>query len=262
MAEPVGVARPFVGVTTYLEPAVQGPWKERFALVPETYLLAVEDAGGAPILLPPQPHDEALVDRVLDSIDALVLTGGADVDPARYGQEPLATTQRPRTDRDAWEAALCAAAIGRGMPVLAICRGVQLLNVVLGGSLIQHLPDVIGSELHGPQPGVYGHTDVHVLPGTLLADLLSAGADPAEDTSAADAEPVLTVHCHHHQAIDRVAEGLVVAAVGDGGVIEAVELPEQPFVVGVQWHPEENAADRRLFAALIESVPAWADARG
>lgn len=233
--------RALIGVTTYLERAVQGPWDQRFALVPETYLLGVEEGGGAPLLLPPQPVHPEVVERVLGAVDGLVLTGGADVDPARYGAERGPHTQTPRHDRDAWEAALAAGAIERGLPVLAICRGVQLLNVVLGGSLVQHVPDVTDAD-HGDAPGDFAPTEVEIVDGTRVRDVLGAVGDR------------LTVHCHHHQVIDRVGDGLLVSARSADGLVEAVELPDAPFVVGVQWHPEQDAADRRLFAALVAAA--------
>lgn len=235
------MASPLIGVTTYLEQAVQGPWDERFGLVPETYLLGVEDGGGAPLLLTPQPFDDAVVDRVLGALDGLVLSGGADVDPARYGAERDPRTQAPRHDRDAWELALLAGAIERDLPVLAICRGVQVLNTALGGTLLQHVPDVTAAD-HGEAPGAFAPTDVVIEGGTLVRDALGSVGDR------------LTVRCHHHQALDRVAEGLVVAARSADGIVEAVELPSATFVVGVQWHPEQDAADRRLFRALVAAA--------
>jgi putative glutamine amidotransferase len=231
------VARPLIGVTTYLEQAVRGEWDERFGMLPETYLIAVEQGGGIPLLLPPQPFDDETVERVLDALDGLVVSGGADVDPARYGAAPGPHTDSPRHDRDAWEIALILAAVRRGLPVLAICRGLQVLNVALGGSLEQHVPDVT-DEVHGGTPGGFTRTDVGIAGGTLVRDVLGAVGDR------------LSVHCHHHQVLDRVADGLVVAARSADGLVEAVELPGRPFVVGVQWHPEQDEADRRLFRAL------------
>lgn len=231
------MASPLIGVTTYLEQAVRGDWDERFGMVPETYLIAVEEGGGIPILLPPQPFDEAVVERVLDAVDGLVVSGGADVDPGRYGAERGPHTDDPRYDRDDWEVELVLAAIERGMPVLAICRGLQILNVALGGSLVQHVPDISDAD-HGRAPGGFARTDVAITGGTLVREVLGAVGDR------------LSVHCHHHQVIDRVADGLIVSAHAADGLIEAVELPGRPFVVGVQWHPEQDEADRRLFAAL------------
>jgi putative glutamine amidotransferase len=238
----VADAQPLIGVTTYLEQAVRGEWDERFGMVPETYLIAVQEGGGIPVLLPPQPFDDAVIDRVLGAIDGLVVSGGADVDPARYGAERGPHTDDPRHDRDAWEIALVLRAIELDMPVLAICRGAQLLNVALGGTLVQHVPDVLPGGTHGGSAGGFSRTDVGISGGTLVRDVLGAVGDR------------LSVHCHHHQVIDRLAEGLTVSAHAADGLIEAVELPGEPFVVGVQWHPEQDEADRRLFAALAAAA--------
>lgn len=233
------MARPLIGVTTYLEQAVRGDWDERFGMVPETYLIAVEEGDGIPLLLPPQPFDEETIGRVLDAVDGLVVSGGADVDPGRYGAERGPHTDEPRYDRDDWEVELVLGAIDRGMPVLAICRGAQLLNVALGGSLAQHVPDISEAD-HGRAPGAFARTEVEISDGTLVRDVLGAAGDR------------LSVHCHHHQVVDRVAEGLIVSAHAADGLIEAVELPSAPFVVGVQWHPEQHESDRRLFRALVD----------
>ncbi|WP_375389347.1 gamma-glutamyl-gamma-aminobutyrate hydrolase family protein [uncultured Amnibacterium sp.] len=235
--------RPLIGVTTYLEQAVRGEWDERFGMVPETYLIAVEQGGGIPIMLPPQPFTVATIERVLDAIDGLVVSGGADVDPGRYGAAAGPHTDAPRHDRDAWEVALILAAVARGVPVLAICRGLQVLNVALGGSLVQHVPDV-SDDRHSGVPNGFSRTDVGISGGTRVREVLGAVGDR------------LTVQCHHHQAIDRLADGLEVAAHADDGLIEAVELPGDRFVVGVQWHPEQDDADRRLFAALARAAAA------
>jgi putative glutamine amidotransferase len=234
------VARPLIGVTTYLEQAVRGDWDERFGMVPETYLIAVEEGGGTPILLPPQPFDDAVIERVLGAIDGLVVSGGADVDPGRYGAERDPRTDEPRYDRDDWEVELVLAAIARDLPVLAICRGVQILNVALGGTLAQHVPDISEHD-HGRAPGGFSATDVEITGGSLVREVLGSAGDS------------LSVRCHHHQVLDRVADGLVVSARAEDGLIEAVELPASPFVVGVQWHPEQDEADRRLFRALAEA---------
>lgn len=231
-----------VGVTTYLERSQTGVWDLRASFLPEVYLNAVTDAGGIALLLPPQPVSDAIIDRVLDSIDALVLSGGADVDPSLYGQTPHDKTAPPRTDRDAWEQALIRGAIARNIPFLGICRGAQLLNVALGGTLHQHLPDVVGSEKYQPAPAQFGQVEVTVTRESRLAEVLGATADN------------LTVHCYHHQALDRVADGLAVTALSVDGVIEAVELSTVPFGIAVQWHPEEDATDRRLFEALVRAA--------
>jgi anthranilate synthase component 2/putative glutamine amidotransferase len=210
-------------------------WHREFALLHATYVLATERAGGCAVLLPPQA---AGADEVLDRIDGLVLTGGADVDPARYGEVLAEHTSAPRTARDEWEIALARGALDRDVPLLAICRGLQVLNVVLGGTLHQHLPDVAGHEGHQPSPGVFGAVEVDIEPGTRTAELIGSR---------------LRVSCHHHQALAWLAPGLKVTGRADDGTVEAVEVPGRAFAVGVQWHPEEDSQDTRLFAALVEA---------
>jgi putative glutamine amidotransferase len=222
-----------IGLTTYSEPAAMLVWQREFAMLHATYLAATERAGGIAVLLPPQG---AGAGEVLDRVDGLVLTGGADVDPRRYGQAPGERTSRPRELRDEWETALARAALARGLPLLAVCRGLQILNVALGGSLHQHLPDITGHDRHQPGPGVFGTVDVRTEPGTRTAQLIG---------------PRVRVHCHHHQAVDRLADGLTVTGWADDGTVEAVELDGPGFAVAVQWHPEENSADTRLLAALV-----------
>lgn len=241
-------APPVIGITTYLEQAQTGVWDVRASFLPKVYLDAVTDAGGIAVLLPPQPASPVVAATVLAALDGLIVAGGADVDPARYGQEPHERTGAPRVDRDDWEDALLTAAIEAELPFLGICRGAQVLNVALGGTLHQHLPDVVGTEAYQPAPAVFGETTVQVEDGSRLAELVG-GTDP------------LPVHVYHHQALDEVAPGLVVTARSDDGVIEAVELPSVPFGVGVQWHPEENAADRRLFAGLVDAARTHREAR-
>lgn len=239
---------PLVGVTSYLEPTVTGVWDRRAAVLPEVYLHAVTEAGAAAVVLPPQPVDDALARRVVGGLGALVVSGGADVDPARYGRARHPRTDAPRTDRDAWELALVRAALDAGLPLLGVCRGMQVLNTALGGTLHQHLPDVLGHTGHAPEPGVFGTTAVHLVDGSLLARVLHPPTEPVE------------VHCHHHQALDALGEGLVVTARSGDGTVEGVELaptpPVTPFVLGVQWHTEEDRHDRRLFAALVDAARA------
>lgn len=201
----------------------------------ETYVAATERAGGIAVLLPPQG---AGADEVLDRVDGLVLTGGADVDPLRYGEAPAEQTSPPRALRDEWEIELTRAALRRDVPLLGICRGLQVLNVALGGSLHQHLPEVTGHDGHQPAPGVYGAVDVSIEPGTHTAELIGSR---------------VRVSCHHHQALARLAPGLKVTGRAEDGMVEAVEVPGQAFAVGVQWHPEENTDDDRLFVALAEA---------
>jgi len=235
------VTKPIIGVTTYLERAVSGVWDVRATFLPEVYLQGVTEAGGIAVLLPPQEPDAHDVARVLDGLDGLVLTGGKDVDPARYGREPHPATDEPRRDRDAWEDALLRSAIAAKLPLLAICRGMQLLNVSLGGTLVQHLPDVIGSDRYNLGGGAFASNPVDVEPGSRLASILGD-------------ERRIVVQSYHHQALDRVADGLAVTARGEDGVIQAVELDAVPYGVAVQWHPEEDRHDRRLFASLVDAA--------
>lgn len=236
---------PVIGVTTYLERSRTGVWDLPASFLPKVYLDAVTDAGGIAVLLPPQPVTPELARRVLGSVDGLIVSGGADVDPRRYGQTAHERTGAPRTDRDEWEDALLNAAIELEVPFLGICRGAQMLNVALGGTLVQHLPDVVGHDGYQPAPAVFGEAQVNVERGSRL-DAILGDADEPRGT--------LPVHVYHHQAIDRVADGLIVTARTDEVVIEAVELAGAAFGVAVQWHPEEHAADRRLFAGLVAAA--------
>lgn len=225
-----------IGVTTYLEPVVMGLWNRPGSMLPRVYSDCVIAAGAAVVTLPPQPPTVEVVERVLDSVDGLMLTGGKDVDAALYGQEAHPENDAPRPDRDAWEIALVRAAIARDLPVLGICRGLQVLNVALGGTLIQHLPDVIGSNRYSYGGAVFADNPVLTVAGTRTAELLGER---------------LTVKSYHHQALDRVAEGLTVTAHGDDGIIQAVEIDGMSFGLAVQWHPEESPDDLRLFEALV-----------
>jgi putative glutamine amidotransferase len=232
---------PLIGLTTYLEQAQTGVWDVPASFLPKVYFEAVTRAGGIAVLLPPQPVDAGIAARVLDGLDGLIITGGKDVDPARYGQEPHPTTDQPRRDRDAWEDALLTAAIERELPFLGICRGLQVLNVSLGGTLHQHLPEVVGSDRYNLGGGVFATNEVRVEPETALAGLLEhAGA--------------VSVQSYHHQAVDALAPGLTVTARTDDGTVQAVELAGVPFGVAVQWHPEESADDLRLFAGLVDAA--------
>lgn len=233
-------SEPIIGLTTYLQRAQTGVWDVRAAFLPQVYFEAVTRVGAIAVLLPPQPVTEQIADRVLDGLDGLIVTGGRDVDPARYGQEAHETTDRPSAIRDDWEAALLTGAIERELPFLAICRGAQLLNVALGGSLHQHLPDVIGSNRYQLGNGEFSTVGVAVEPDSAVGRM--TGSDG------------LTVEVYHHQAIDRLAPGLRVTARSEDDVIEAVELDGVPFGVGVQWHPEQTPDDLRLFAGLVDAA--------
>jgi putative glutamine amidotransferase len=236
------VPRPLIGITTYLTPARWSHWDEEAALVPAAYVDAVELAGGRALLVP--PSDDG-VDETLDAVDGLVFSGGADLDPELYDQEPHETTAGVQPERDRAELALLQAALERDMPVLAVCRGSQILNIARGGDLVQHLPDVVGDEKHKHAPGTFADHDVSLESGTRLASLLGRHAP---------------VKSHHHQGFGRVGDGLRVAAHAEDGTIEAVEDPDRRFALGVLWHPEAGE-DKRLFEELVHEAAEYRAAR-
>ena len=228
-------SRPVVGITTYAQEASWSYWKLPAALIPLDYVDAVERAGGRALLIPPS---EDGVEETLEALDAIVFSGGADVDPASYGAEPHPQTDLPQARRDAAELALLSAALERDMPTLAICRGFQLWNVARGGDLVQHLPDAVGHESHRVVPGTFSEHPVEVKEGSRLASIVGAG-------------PAVT--SHHHQSVGRVGKGLVETAWADDGTIEGFEDPSRRFAVGVQWHPE-SGRDDGLFENLVEEA--------
>jgi putative glutamine amidotransferase len=235
--------RPVIGITTYVTPAKWGYWDLEASLIPHNYVRAVEEAGGRPLLVP--PSDEG-IEETLDSLDAIVFSGGSDLDPAHYGEEPHPETFGIREERDRAELELMKAALERDMPVLGICRGVQVLNIARGGNLIQHLPEIVGHEGHKHDPpGSFSDHDVEIEPETTLAKILG------------DRHPVKS---HHHQGLDAVGKGLRVSAHAEDGSIEGVEDPEHRFAVGVLWHPEAGE-DRKLFQALVEQAREYKQAR-
>ncbi|MFM9034508.1 MAG: gamma-glutamyl-gamma-aminobutyrate hydrolase family protein [Mycobacterium sp.] len=230
---------PVIGLTTYRQRARSGVWDVEAGFLPGVYLDGITRCGGIVTLLPPQPVGGGIAGRALAALDGLVITGGKDIDPACYGQQPHPATEEPARDRDAWEFALLDAALHRGMPVLGICRGAQVLNVALGGTLHQHLPEVIGHSGHRAGDAVFATSTVLTAAGTRIAGLIG---------------PTARVRCYHHQGIDRLGRGLVVGATDADGVVEAVEMPGPDFVVAVQWHPEESLDDLRLFAGLVQAA--------
>jgi putative glutamine amidotransferase len=233
--------RPTVGVTAATETVSYGAWNGIPAFMsPAGYALAVQRAGGRPVLLPPDPDDTEDPDGVLALVDALILTGGAgDLDPALYGAKPHPQTSSVQEERDAYELALVRAAVERRVPVLGICRGMQVLNVAYGGTIEQHLPDVLGHEEHRHTPGSFADHDVHLQPGSLAARAAGSERTP--------------VKSHHHQGVGKVGDGLLVTGRADDGTVEAVEDPRCPFVLGVLWHPEEDGGSR-IIKTLVSEV--------
>ncbi|MET0763273.1 MAG: gamma-glutamyl-gamma-aminobutyrate hydrolase family protein [Blastococcus sp.] len=226
--------RPLIGISTYREQARWGFWDVPAVLLPASYADAVSTAGGEPVLLPTGSVTADVVAR----LDGLVLAGGADVDPARYGEEPGPHTTATRPERDASEVAVLQAALDRDLPLLAICRGMQLLNVLSGGTLLQHLPAVPDTEPHQLGLGLFAERKVRMAPGSRLDALLG---------------PTATVNCHHHQALDRIAPTLTASAWAEDGVVEGLEDADRRFCLAVQWHPEAGE-DGRLFEALVAAA--------
>jgi putative glutamine amidotransferase len=224
---------PVIGITAGELVASYGGWEEQASLVPADYIHATADAGGIPVVLSPVA---GIADALIERIDGLMLTGGVDVDAALFGADRHRKAQRPDPVRDEFEIALLDAALTKGLPVLAICRGIQVLNVWRGGTLHQHLPDVVANDEHMPIPGAYGRHPVRI--------------DPASRLGAIIGHAEVSVPTHHHQAVDRVGEGLVASAWAEDGTVEALEDPAYPFLVAVQWHPEMGD-DPSLFEGLV-----------
>jgi len=231
--------RPVIGICTSLTRATWGVWDRLSALLPLDYISAIQRAGGLAVMIPPDAHYEEDPGPVLDVIDGLILAGGNDVDPAEYGAQPHAETRNIVPQRDRSELALTRGAVERDMPVLGICRGMQVMNVAFGGTLTQHLPDEVGHEGHRANPGSFENSDheVRLTDGSLAA--LAAG------------EIVHNTKSHHHQGVDAVAEQFEVTGYSSlDGLPEAIEAPDCRFVLGVQWHPEADERSR-VIGALV-----------
>jgi putative glutamine amidotransferase len=237
------MAAPLIGLTTYRETAQWGVWHQRADLLPSQYAAAVTSTGGIPVLLPPVEVPGA-ANIVVGRLDGLVIAGGADVEPQRYDAEPHPATTAWRPDRDAWELALLDAADARTLPVLGVCRGMQVMAVHAGGRLEQHTPDVVGHEEHSPGDDRFGTVPVATSPGSRLAALVGSE---------------LAVSCHHHQSVAD-HPGFVASAHAADGTVEAMEGPGSRFYVGVQWHPE-TAEDVGLLTGLVRAAAAYAGVR-
>jgi len=242
------VSRPLIGLCAAVEDVSYRVWNEAAVMLPRAYADAVARAEGVAALLAP---DDALAERpgeVLDALDGLVLAGGSDVDPLTYGASPHPSVTETEPGRDRFELALAHAALERDLPVLGVCRGMQLLNVTLGGTLLQHLPDVVASDRHRERTGVFSAHEVRLAPGSLAAE--AAGGERVR------------VQSHHHQAPDELGEGLVASgwSVADD-LVEAIELPERRFALGVLWHPEIDARSG-VIDAFVRAARSTAAARG
>jgi putative glutamine amidotransferase len=230
-----------IGICAAIEDASWRSWDHAPCILsPRSYSLAVQSAGGVALLLPPDDRVAERPDELLDLLDGLVLAGGSDVDPASYGAPPNPETRGSRPERDRFELALAHRAIERELPVLGICRGMQMLNVACGGTLDQHLPDRIGHDGHCHTPGAFSDHGVRLESGSLAARAVGADAT--------------AVKSHHHQGLDELGEGLVASGWStEDGIVEAVELEGRPYALGVLWHPEADERSR-VVGSLVEAA--------
>ena len=234
------MARPVIGICTSVERVSWGAWTLVANVSPRSYALSAQAAGGMALLLPPDDGASERPSEMLDLLDGLILAGGADIDPTTYGARPHPETKGTWPERDRFELALAHAALERDMPVLGICRGMELVNVACGGTLAQHLPDVIGTERHRHTPGSFADHAVRLAEGSLAERAVGAASS--------------TVKSHHHQALDELGEGLKATGWSvEDDVVEAIELPDKPYALGVLWHPEEDQRSR-VIGSLVEAA--------
>jgi putative glutamine amidotransferase len=232
--------KPVIGLTSYRQRGQTGVWDTEMAMLPAFYLEGVTRAGGLAVILPPQQVDSEDARNLLAGLDGLIITGGRDVEAARYGHESHEKAEKPDRLRDLLEDELISAAIQMKLPFLGICRGAQMLNVNRGGTLIQHLPDVVGDNRYLQGEGNFAHMQMSVREGSLLSSIVGEQVDNAA--------------LYHHQAIDEPGEGLQVVAYSPDGIVQAVEVEDHPFGLAVQWHPEQTLDDLRLFEALVAAT--------
>jgi gamma-glutamyl-gamma-aminobutyrate hydrolase PuuD len=237
---------PRIGLTTYREQASFGVWNVPTDLLPVSYADSITAAGGVPMLLPPPSLDhspDVAAASVLSGLQGVVISGGADVDPARYDADRDTATGPARPDRDGWELVLVREALRRDLPLLGVCRGMQVLNVALGGTLTQHLPDVVHTNSHQPEIGIHGRHDVVMADGSRLAGIVGRTAEVAT---------------YHHQAVDTLPDAVTACGWAEDGTIEAFEVRDATWALGVQWHPEAyNGAD--LFRAFVQAAAKTSD---
>ena len=232
--------KPVIGLTSYRQRGQTGVWDTEMAMLPAFYLEGVTRVGGLAVILPPQQIDSEDARNLLAGLDGLIVTGGRDVEAARYGHQSHEKAEKPDRLRDLLEDELITAAIQMKLPFLGICRGAQMLNVNRGGTLIQHLPDVVGDNRYLQGEGNFAHMQMSVRDGSILSTIFGEQVDNAA--------------LYHHQAVDEPGEGLSVSAYSPDGIVQAVEVEDHPFGVAVQWHPEQTLDDLRLFEAFIAAT--------
>lgn len=232
--------KPVIGLTSYRQRGQTGVWDTEMAMLPAFYLEGVTRAGGIAVILPPQQIDSEDARNLLAGLDGLIVTGGRDVEASKYGHEPHEKAEKPDRLRDLLEDELITAAIQMKLPFLGICRGAQMLNVNRGGTLIQHLPEVVGDNRYLQGEGNFAHMQLCVREGSILSTIFGENVDNAA--------------LYHHQAIDEPGDGLNVVAYSPDGIVQAVEVEGHPFGVAVQWHPEQTLDDLRLFEAFIRAT--------